>query len=1020
LQISIGFLLLLSLIQVLSINILILDNALANSTWNQNTEIDFLSGKVNNVTITSNGNLELRQHNRYFDDNFSDDSKISYKNNITVDTLKNKIKLTISNNEFFKTFGGIYSDNGYCIERTNENGYIILGDTELNYDSQSDIWLIKIDNNGNIIWNRTFSESKKDYGQSIKQTSDGGFIILGMVDWGTIPWLIKTNSIGVMEWDKKFDGEDNYYGKDVIQTSDGGFLIVGYWADNTSTRDTRHSKRGNSDIWLVKTSSNGTLEWNKTFGGIFYELGYSVQQTSDGGYIIVGYTRSFGAGQTDIWIIKTNEFGNMQWNKTIGGKDGDWGVKIQQTSDKGYIIAGETKSYGVSGVDIWLIKIDTNGNIQWNKTFGREFDDYVNYVQQTGDNGYIILGSSLSYYYDSDIWLIKTDNSGNMQWNEIYVGDNPDYAGSIQQSSDGGYIIVGSTESFGSGKSDIWLIKTNQYGKIKQSYQGEISSKNLIYNENITLIKSFGYETSIPLKTEIKVQFSQNNLNWYNSSGIIGEWDNLSNGENEINLLNLNWKKSTFYYRAYFLSKDINVSSPTLKKINVSLNQYLSYGEFESQPFQSKDKVTWMNLKWNKIKPKGTTIKFQIRSANKKSDLDSKLFLGPNGNKNNYYLSSGMSIWSEHNNDNWIQFKIVLSTKNNSVTPIITNVTIIYNYAPKLISQKVTPHNGNILDKFNFTITYMDKDNDSPIYIKTCIDGINYSMRAENILDINFTDGKIYWYSTILKAGNHTYQFFASDGEMNCSTSILNLKVDFGPLTHIIIEPSSSIITLNDFQIFAAIGFDIDNNILSISPYWDVNGGGRIDQFGNFTPLILGKWTIFANYNNVNGNTTIIVIDINEENVLNNKSKDNLDNDTDNDFIPDEWENEYNLNITDSSDAFLDPDMDNLTNLEEYLYNTNPRYSDSDFDGLSDGDEVKMYRTNPLDSDTDNDSYNDDFEIDKNTDPLNDEDYPMDEEKEKESKKYEIKIYLVLIVAIIIIFIFLILYIKQRKKKDEK
>jgi len=313
-----------------------------------------------------------------------------------------------------------------------------------------------------------------------------------------------------------------------------------------------------------------------------------------------------------------------------------------------------------------------------------------------------------------------------------------------------------------------------------------------------------------------------------------------------------------------------------------------------------------------------------------------------------------------------------------------------------------------------------DKDNDSPIYIKICIDGINYSMRAENILDRNFTDGKIYWYSTKLKSGNHIYQFFASDGEIQCSTNISNLKVNFGPLTRIIIEPSSPIINLNEFQIFNATGFDADNNILSISPYWDVNEGGRIDQFGNFTPLLPGKWTIFAYFGNVSGNTTITVVDLIDENVTNNKSKDKLDNDTDNDFIPDEWEKEHNFNISDPSDAFLDSDMDNLTNLEEYLNNTNPKNPDSDLDGLSDGDEVKIYLTNPLDSDTDYDNYNDGLEIDKNTDPLDDEDYPIDEDKEKESKKFEIGIYLLLIEIIIIILFLLSLYIKQRNKKDKE
>jgi hypothetical protein len=356
--------------------------------------------------------------------------------------------------EWEKTFGGAGDDGGYSVQQTSDGGYIIVGYTKSYGSGGANVYLIKVNANGIMQWSRTFGGSGDDGGYSVQQTSDGGYIIVGYTKsfgaGGADVYLIKVDANGIMQWSRTFGGSGDDEGYSVQQTSDGGYIIVGY---------TTSYGAGLFDVYLIKVDANGNMQWNRTFGGRGYDLGFSVQQTSDGGYIIVGAAGPYDAGLLGVYLIKVDANGNMQWNRTFGGFQAV-GRSVQQTRDGGYIIVGAMWPYDAGGDDVYLIKVDANGNMQWNRTFGGTDYDLGFSVQQTRDGGYIIVGYTKSFGAGGyDVYLIKVDANGNMQWSRTFGGSGDDRGFSVQQTSDGGYIIVGYTTSYGAGGADIYLIK---------------------------------------------------------------------------------------------------------------------------------------------------------------------------------------------------------------------------------------------------------------------------------------------------------------------------------------------------------------------------------------------------------------------------------------------------------------------------------------------------------------------------------------------------------------------------------
>lgn len=313
-----------------------------------------------------------------------------------------------------------------------------------------------------IEWSKTFGGSGEEDGANfIQQTADGGYILAG---WTLLPgvgawdfWLVKIDSSGEEEWNKTIGGPADERAASVQETTDGGYVVVG---------STDSYGLGGWDFWMVKTDDSGEEQWRKTFGGPDGDVAFSVQQTSDGGYIVAGWTMSYIAEGWDFWMVKTDDGGEREWSRIFGGAGDDGAFCVQQTSDGGYIICGGTESYGAGGEDFWIVKTDDRGGEEWNKTFGGDDDDAALSVQQTSDGGYIIAGWTKSYGAgEEDFWLVKTDDVGEEQWSRTFGGPNNDRASFVQQTADGGYVIVGATESYGAGGRDFWIVKTDDRGE---------------------------------------------------------------------------------------------------------------------------------------------------------------------------------------------------------------------------------------------------------------------------------------------------------------------------------------------------------------------------------------------------------------------------------------------------------------------------------------------------------------------------------------------------------------------------
>ena len=426
-------------------------------------------------------------------------------------------------------YGGTGNDKLAVFQQTDDGGFVLGGisssgiggdKTQSSWANSPDYWIIKIDFAGNKQWDKRFGGPGKEELKSLQQTRDGGFVLGGYSNSGvsgdkteanwdqaiTNPsndyWIVKTDALGNKQWDKRFGGIYDDKLSSVRQTNDGGYILAGYSASGISG-DKTEASRGSADYWIVKIDSLGNKEWDKRFGGANNDQLYSICCASDGGYLLGGFSWSQISGDKtqlncgastfcDFWIVKVDRSGNKQWDRRIGGADNDELYCSESTVDGGYILAGYSWS-GISGdktqgnwgpsftSDYWIVKIDSTGNIQWDKDFGGvEREDELGNISLAKDGGYLFGSTSYSGISGNksennlgieQTWIIKTDALGNKQWDKTIFTTGHDEAGLVIQTRDGSYAMANYTNGDTGGYKtqpnrdsslltyDYWIVK---------------------------------------------------------------------------------------------------------------------------------------------------------------------------------------------------------------------------------------------------------------------------------------------------------------------------------------------------------------------------------------------------------------------------------------------------------------------------------------------------------------------------------------------------------------------------------
>ncbi len=353
------------------------------------------------------------------------------------------------------TFGGNGYEQGYSAQMTSDGGYILGGWTDSYGNGREDMILVKVNSDGVLEWQRAFGGASDDFGESVLQASDGGYVIGGYTysfgAGGYDMFIVKTDSQGDLEWQRTFGGSSGDYCYSVQQTADGGYLLGGA---------SRHSFDASTNMYVVKIDSKGDLEWENTYGGDENDGCYSIQQTVDGGYILAGDSKSFSEGPCDydMYLVKIDSHGNLEWQRTFGGDSCDGCYSVKQTTDGGYVLAGDCESYGAGLFDVYLVKTDPQGKMEWQKTFGDKGWDDCYSVSQEDDGGFIMSGCSDSFGEgDFDMYLVKTDSQGDLIWQKTFGSSQNEYAYSVHKLPEGAYVLGGYTESSPPKQDDISL-----------------------------------------------------------------------------------------------------------------------------------------------------------------------------------------------------------------------------------------------------------------------------------------------------------------------------------------------------------------------------------------------------------------------------------------------------------------------------------------------------------------------------------------------------------------------------------
>jgi hypothetical protein len=439
---------------------------------------------------------------------------------------------SIAQVSFERAYGDTAMDYGRSVQVTSDGGYVITGYSESFGSGGMDVYTVRTDSLGDTLWTRSYGGPADDYGLSVDVTSGDGFIIAGYSQsFGSGSndiYLIITNASGDPLWTRTYGDTTNDVGLFVQEVSQGGFIVAGY---------TTSSSAGGTDAYLIRTNSTLDTLWTRTYGDSTYEYGYSVDETQDGGFILAGQKNYSGGVEPDIFLVRTDSLGNTLWTKTYGDTLADVAYSVRELPDGSFIVAAN-KDNSISGIyDVYLMKLNAAGDTVWTKTYGDSLTDFARSLEVTSDGGFIIVGQTYSFGAgEYDIYLIRTDSSGDTLWSQAFGYSSSEIGMSVKEVQNDVYIIGGYTNSIGSGSTDFYLLKPKLWGPSPLS---AVASDNInpvpgIDDDDYVLI-TFNEPTNKPVIDALNIDNVlqlDNGHSWIDGFGGIGSalWNPLGDG----------------------------------------------------------------------------------------------------------------------------------------------------------------------------------------------------------------------------------------------------------------------------------------------------------------------------------------------------------------------------------------------------------------------------------------------------------------------------------------------------------
>lgn len=430
---------------------------------------------------------------------------------------------SFSQNSFQRSYGLRGDEIIYSVCESPDTSIVMVGVTNSyqlsdKYRQHKKIYVVDTDSSGQLMWGRIYGGDHVDIAKDIYPTRDGGYIItgntrsfqptIGAKDKKKELLVLKIDKNGEVEWSKTYGGENHDYGFCVRQTLDGGYVVAG---------ETNSFESSSSDIYILKLDFEGNLQWSKRMGGKNLEYAFEIVETYDG-YVLAGETNTFGVGNYDIFLMKIDKDGEVQWTKTYGGVSEEYGYDLEYTADEGFVLTGSSYSFGLGRLDYYVLRLDKQGDILWSRVYGGESDDQAHSVKELKNGDFLVAGFSSSFFNQlngEDVYVLRLSEKGSVRWSKIYGGKFGDYAVYCLESKKGDFLIAGETASFnGFDDRDTYVIRMRDDQKLSTCEQSRVQTKTykikfLVQDQTLKAIKTPTIQKDVPVES-IEVLTAEN------------------------------------------------------------------------------------------------------------------------------------------------------------------------------------------------------------------------------------------------------------------------------------------------------------------------------------------------------------------------------------------------------------------------------------------------------------------------------------------------------------------------------